>query len=83
MKFKKSDCTMMQEVLRMRCKKADTSHYRLLLEFFPGLPGSRRHGHFPQMWPFKKMYCREKFTAVSGRKVAVKVSKMLKYGRGK
>jgi hypothetical protein len=32
-----------------------------------GLPGGRRHGHFPHMWQFKIMYGREKFAAVSGR----------------
>jgi hypothetical protein len=37
----------------------------------PGLPDGRRHGHFPQMWQFKKMNGRGKFVAVSGRKVAV------------
>jgi hypothetical protein len=36
------------------------------------LPGGRRHGHFPQMWQFKKICGRGKFVAVSGRKVAVK-----------
>jgi hypothetical protein len=36
-----------------------------------GLPDGRRHGHFPQMWQFKKMNGRGKIVAVSGRKVAV------------
>jgi hypothetical protein len=35
------------------------------------------------MWQFKKLYGRKKFVAESGRKVAVKVTKMLKCGRGK
>jgi hypothetical protein len=48
-----------------------------------GLPGGRRHGHSSQMWQFEKIYCRGKFVAVSGRKVAVKVPKMLKCGRRK
>jgi hypothetical protein len=48
-----------------------------------GLPGGRRHGHFSQMWQFTQIYCRGKFVAVSGRKVAVKVPKMLKCGRRK
>jgi len=33
-----------------------------------GLPDGRDHGHFPEKW----MDGREKFVAVSGRKVAVK-----------
>jgi hypothetical protein len=49
----------------------------------PGLPGGRRHGHFPQMWQFKKMHGREKILGVSGRKVAVNVLKMLKCDRRK
>jgi hypothetical protein len=47
------------------------------------LPGGRRHGHFPQMWQFKKNDSRGKFVAVSGRKVAVKGPKRLKCGRRK
>jgi hypothetical protein len=47
------------------------------------LPGGRHHGHFPQMWQFKKIVGRGKFVAVSGRKVAVKGPKRLKCGRGK
>jgi hypothetical protein len=47
------------------------------------LPGGRRHGHFPQMWQFKKIDGRGKFVAVSGRKVAVKGPKRLKSGRRK
>jgi hypothetical protein len=47
------------------------------------LPGGRRHGHFPQMWQFKKIYGRAKFVAVSGRKVAAKGPKRLKCGRRK
>jgi hypothetical protein len=47
------------------------------------LPGGRRHGHFPQMWQFKKMNGRGKFVAVSGRKVAVKELKRLKCSREK
>jgi hypothetical protein len=39
------------------------------------LPGGHRHGHFPQMWQFKKIIGRGKFVVVSGRKVAVKGSK--------
>jgi hypothetical protein len=39
--------------------------------FQSGLPDGRRHGHFPQMWQFKKLNGRGKFVAVSGRKVAV------------
>jgi hypothetical protein len=33
----------------------------------PGLPGGRHHGHFPQMWQFKKVIDCGKFVAVSGR----------------
>jgi hypothetical protein len=47
------------------------------------LPGGRRHGHFPQMWQFKKINGRGKFVAVSGREVAVKVLKRLKCSREK
>jgi hypothetical protein len=39
--------------------------------FLAGLPDGRRHGHFPQMWQFKKLNGRGKIVAVSGRKVAV------------
>jgi hypothetical protein len=49
----------------------------------PVLPGGRHHGHFPQMWQFKKIDGRGKFVAVSGRKVAVKGPKRLKCGRRK
>jgi hypothetical protein len=53
------------------------------LEAIAVLPGGRRHGHFPQMWQFKKINGRGKFVAVSGRKVAVKSPKSLKCGRRK
>jgi hypothetical protein len=39
--------------------------------FRSGLPDGRHHGHFPQMWQFKKMKARGNIVAVSGRKVAV------------
>jgi hypothetical protein len=42
----------------------------------PGLPGGRRHGHFPQMWEFLKAEWPWKFVAV---KVAVKGFKKLKW----
>jgi hypothetical protein len=45
------------------------------------MKGGCRHGHFPQMWQFKKIIGRRKFVAVSGRKVAVKGPKTLKCGR--
>jgi hypothetical protein len=45
------------------------------------LPDGCRRGHFPQMWQLNKIYGREKFVALSGRKVVVKVPKMLKCGR--
>jgi hypothetical protein len=35
--------------------------------FCPVLPGGRRHGHFPQMWQFKKIVGYGKYVAVSGR----------------
>jgi hypothetical protein len=35
------------------------------------------------MWQFRNMHSPEKFVAVSGRKLAVKVPKMLKCGRRK
>jgi hypothetical protein len=35
------------------------------------------------MWQFKQIYGRGKFVAVSGRKVAIKVPKMLKCGHRK
>ena len=54
-------------------------HMRPLPE--SGLPGGRSHGHFAQMWPYKKLGGSGKLVAVSGRKVAVKGAKRLKSGR--
>jgi hypothetical protein len=42
------------------------------------LSGGRRHGHFPQMWQFKKILGRGKFVAVSDRKVLYSKAKFLK-----
>jgi hypothetical protein len=48
-----------------------------------GLPGGCGHGHFPQMWQFKKINGHRKFVSTSGRKLAVKGPKSLKCGRRK
>ena len=50
-------------------------------QYFTRLPGGRSHGHFAQMWPYKKLGGSGKLVAVSGRKVAVKGAKRLKSGR--
>jgi hypothetical protein len=47
----------------------------------PGLLGGRSHGHFPQMCQLNEIYYHGKIVAVSGRKVAVKVTKMLNCSR--